>query len=278
MNDLLQKEAQELFASRTNIFIFTGAGMSVPLGTKPYWTGVETSYGGEETIYGLTALEHAHAIYWNQYEEEQLMYFRDLYKGLVNLKTAQGTHYHKLLEALEGKEYFNITSNIDNAFINYGFNPDNLYEIHGNTRLSQCIRNPNFHSIFPTTDPFKGTATCPSCGSPARPAALFFDDYLFNDTLESEQYEKYLAWRKVATQNPEDSLILEIGAGVTITTIRQLGMRTHGIYDIPFIRINPNPYPTLESKNAERNIPRSKKASFITLELTADEGIDVLAP
>lgn len=250
--------------------------MSVPLGTKPYWTGSEKAYGGGETKYGLTPLQHAHAAYWDHYEEEQLMYFRDLYKELDDLKTAQDTHYHKLLAALQDKNYFNITSNIDNAFINYGFNQNNLHEIHGNTRLSQCIRNPNFHGLFPTLNPHEGTAICPSCESPARPATLFFDDYLFNETLENQQYKKYLAWRKTVTRNPENALILEIGAGVTINTIRQLSMRTHGIYHIPFIRINPNPYPTLESKNAERFIPKSKTAPFITLELTANEGIAIL--
>lgn len=268
--------ARTLYKNATHVFIFTGAGMSVPLGTAPYWTGNGAQYGGEETAYGLTVLQHVKAHYWNQYEEEQLSYFRELYTGIDALKDKKDTHYHTLLKSLEenGKDYFNITSNIDNAFLNYGYDPERLFEVHGTTRLSQCLRFPEFHGIFPTTDPQVGTAVCPTCGGNARPNALFFDDHLFNDKLETYQYDQYLTWKQASLG--KKSLVIEIGAGTTVSTIRHLGLRVHGYYDVPFIRINPTPFPTPSDERREKNIKRSRIAPFVTLEMTADEGIAAL--
>lgn len=270
-------QAQKLYQNATNVLVLSGAGMSVPLGTPPYYTGSKASYGGEETVYGLTVLQHVKARTWETHEEQQLAYFRDLYETFWNLRNRQNTHYHTLLNSLtnQNKNYFNVTSNVDNAFLNYGYHPDNLWELHGQTRLSQCLNYPSFHSVFPTTDPTIGEATCPQCGGPARPNALFFDDPDFNDLLESNQYSNYLKWKQTTLKNP-NLLILEIGAGTTVNTIRNLGLRVHAYEHVPYIRINPQPYPSLSEERRERNIPRSKKALFVTLELPADEGISKL--
>lgn len=270
------EQAKDLYEEATHVFIFTGAGMSVPLGTSPYWAGNGALYGGEETPYGLTALQHAKAQYWDQYENEQLNYFRDLYENFSTLSKKQDTHYHMLLKSLntQEKEYFSVTSNIDNAFVNYGYNPERLYEVHGQTRFSQCLAFPKLHGVFPTTDPATGTAVCNTCGGAARPNTLFFNDFTFNDQLETLQHQKYLDWENVAVS--EKSVILEIGAGTTITTIRNMGLRLQGYRHVPFIRINPTPYPTLSDERRERIIVRSPRTPFINLELKADEGIEAL--
>lgn len=268
------QEAQDLYREAEHVYIFTGAGMSVPLGSAPYWTGNGAAYGGEETAYGLTVLQHVKAQYWDHYEAEQLSYFRELYTKFAELENLKNTHYHTLLKSLEdaGKDYFSITSNVDNAFYNYGFDSSKLYEVHGTTRFSQCLTAPEFHGIFPTTKPELGTAVCPECGSTARPNTLFFDDYLFNQKMELIQYNQYLGWKQKA--DDRKSLILEIGAGTTVTTIRNTGLRLHAYQGIPYIRINPTPYPTPADERRERQIPRPGDSKFITLELAADEGIE----
>ena len=112
------------------VLIYAGAGMSVGLGMKTYWSGSHSSYGSEESIYGFTAFEHASAALWKSHPEQQRAYYRDRLEEFNNkLEHSTENVYTRLLDWLNraGKEYFVVTSNIDNAFIHYGFDPNRIY-------------------------------------------------------------------------------------------------------------------------------------------------------
>lgn len=275
MSDNEALKAQELFKNATHVVVFSGAGMSVPLGTPTYWSGTDSRYGSDYTEWELTALEHATGKFWWSHPQEQTAYFRKFHAGTVKQHQTPN-HYHELLEKLESskKKYFNVTSNIDNAFIYSGFDSGTLYEIHGSTRFSQCLNLPHVHKIF--TTPVDENPVCPECGSGARPNTLFFDDLEYMETIQEQQFRQYRKF--VDTMPIETSLILEIGAGVTINTIRNLGLRLHTYKSIPFVRINPNPYPDYEDLRMERAITvgRKKHVPFHTLRTDTVAGLHQL--
>jgi NAD-dependent SIR2 family protein deacetylase len=235
----LQK-AQKLILEAEYVYINAGAGMSADIGTPTYWTGTKHKYGNQtNNNTNLTALNHATEITWETHPAEQLEYFYKTFNEQTQLhKTKTTNHYTKLLEYLnkENKQYFVQTSNTDSAFYNYGYKENQLCEIHGSYRYSQCLKNPKEHSIYPTK--INEYTLCPTCGSNSRPNALFFDDYKFiTDKLNIQRNNKYIFEEKLQTNN---SVIIEIGAGTTVPTIRNHTLRLNVRQDIPVIRLNKN--------------------------------------
>lgn len=103
---------------------------------------------------------------------------------------------------------------------------------------------PGFESNHPT---------CPRCGGRARPAILMFKDRLWNDLEAQEQlWEVWVtsvaAVAKERTKNKQDPLkviILEIGCGNNVTTVRRsaeltLGTLLDGGADAKLVRVNPD--------------------------------------
>lgn len=231
-----QEEIREVHQNADNVIVLAGAGMSVELGTPAYYTGPYRKYGGTVTKYGLTDLEHATASFWDTHLPEQQQYAAEAYQKFVtrNQETVTSA-YHELLQSLNTKQtYFVATTNVDNAFYDFGFNPEQLYELHGATRLSQCMNHPEAHRVFPTEE---SIMVCPVCGGPARPNVLYFDDYKFNDSQEKKGYAAFFSHRR--TSNPKNTVVLELGVGNTIIPLRTYGWSAHGLYHTPVIRVNP---------------------------------------
>mmetsp|Transcript_41425 Transcript_41425/g.129114 ORF Transcript_41425/g.129114 Transcript_41425/m.129114 type:complete len:182 (+) Transcript_41425:1343-1888(+) len=93
---------------------------------------------------------------------------------------------------------------------------------------------------------------CPSCGGDARPAILMFGDMEWQDV--SAQSRQWAEWRKTTQAVMEDAsagsvraVILEIGAGGNVTTVRntseqQLRAFMHAGAAVHLVRVNPE-YP-----------------------------------
>ena len=109
---------------------------------------------------------------------------------------------------------------------------------------------------------------CPSCGGPARPAILMFGDCAWEDQVDQEN--RCDAWigavEALATQRattgdvPLRIAVLEIGAGVRVTTIRRQSERCASDFaeagaDVRLIRVNPD-FPLADNVLAlkERNV------------------------
>lgn len=231
-----ESELQELVRSSTQILVLAGAGFSVELGTPAYWTGPHRQYGEEMSKYGLTALEHATARFWTTHPTEQMLYAMETFRNFnAQHANVENTSYQKLLQALQGKEYFVATTNVDNAFYDLGFNSERLWEMHGSTRNSQCVTHPQAHKIFPTVQ--NTLMFCTQCSSVARPNVLYFDDYWFNEVEEKKGYEAFHVFKR--NLNSDKALVLEIGVGEVITPLRQITSSLHGLRYIPVIRVNP---------------------------------------
>lgn len=227
-------------ADTSKVLIFAGAGMSQELGTPTYWTGYNAQYASDKSEFGYTALEHSSAQLWESDLLSQLKYFGQAYADMIeSQKDLESSSYGMLLNWLkrERREYFVVTSNVDSAFLNAGFDSERLYEVHGTYRNSQCLTWPYRHGVYETSQALSGTK-CPICGGHSRPNVLFFYDESYNE-LQDQKNRYFNFWDEC----DDETLILEIGVGVTVPRIRELATRAYYTSDGTYIHINPIRHP-----------------------------------
>jgi len=138
---------------------------------------------------------------------------------------------------------FVVTSNVDGQFQKAGFEEDRIYEIHGTMHRLQCIEPSHgtwsAESFSPEVNAENGSLVsdiprCPQCDGIARPNVLLFNDVGFNRKIAQEQQSRFDGW----LENVNRLVTIEIGAGIHVTTIRDIGERLDGM----IIRINPQRY------------------------------------
>ncbi|WP_038250925.1 SIR2 family NAD-dependent protein deacylase [Ghiorsea bivora] len=156
-----------------------------------------------------------------------------------------------LLELCEKKEdYFVITSNVDNQFQKAAFDLSKIYEIHGSLMHFQCIygckRNiwdADPASIQVDEERFEATLmpSCPHCGRIARPNVMMFDDYGWLCDRERRQRKRFESWKRKVWDRKKKVLIIEVGAGTTVASIRRISEQLYDkeFHYSKFIRINP---------------------------------------
>lgn len=255
----------DLIKNADTVVVLAGAGLTAELGLPVYWTGDNANYGETASEFGYTALQHAHAQTWFDDPESQVAYFKKRFQQTSALNFS-GSVYETLREVVKGKETFFVTSNVDSAFLNAGFDSDQILEVHGAYRNSQCLIDPN-HKIFDTPlgkDPF-----CVTCGMIARPNVVFFEDFWFNPAGLHEQEDRYHFFVDEAERlkKKKKVVVLELGVGTTVPRVRQMGNRLYRDFNIaPYIHVNKEPRPDFLFGDVS-----SMKASEIWVEGSAGE-------
>lgn len=148
--------------------------------------------------------------------------------------------------------YFVVTSNVDGQFQKAGFDADSLLEVHGSIHHLQCL-TPCCSSIWPNEAEFTvdfssmrvaAAPECSVCGQVARPNILMFGDYSWLSERTRAQQRRFESF---AQQHKGKSLVvIELGAGSAIPTIRHLSETLGREPDTSVIRINPRE-PEIES-------------------------------
>lgn len=157
---------------------------------------------------------------------------------------------------------FVATSNVDGQFQKAGFRDSEVCEVHGSIHHLQCLKGCagdiwSARGFDPVVDEDQCLLTsdlpaCPHCGGLARPNILMFGDAGWLEFRERIQNAALRQWlRRV-----ERPLVIELGAGTSIPTVRMIGQQVDG----PMIRINPR----------ESQVPRK---TDISLALAALEGL-----
>lgn len=159
---------------------------------------------------------------------------------------------------------FVYTSNIDSMFTRAAFPAENVYEVHGALSRSQCLNG--CAGVFATTPPADGPAVCQHCDRLARPNVMLFGDYAFNDHHREGQWEHFSHWSDAL---PEEAnvVILEIGAGIDVATVRNKCESLSAGCGWPLIRINPH----------EPDLPAHAAPGSISLPMTALTALQQLA-
>ena len=141
-----------------------------------------------------------------------------------------------------------FTSNVDGQFQRASFDQSAIHECHGSIHHLQCLR-PCCDAIWPA-DEFvpevddvncrllNEPPRCPWCGGLARPNILMFGDGGWISRRTEAQAERQEAW---LAQNNRP-LVIEIGAGVAIPSVRNFGHRLLCDHGGRIVRINPREF------------------------------------
>lgn len=168
-----------------------------------------------------------------------------------------------------------FTSNVDGQFQKAGFPDEHIHECHGSIHHLQCI-NECKSGVWSVAD-FKpevdeetcrllnAPPSCPLCGSLARPNILMFGDWNWLSQRSQSQQQREAQWLGAIADSGARVVIVEMGAGTAIPSVRHFSH--HVIYEngARLIRINPH----------ESQVPSSKDVGIAAGSLEALVHIDL---
>lgn len=247
-SDILRLAAEKIKDSDT-IIVTAGAGIGVDSGLPDFRgdKGFWRAYPHYERL-GLSFVDCANPIHfssdpafgWGFYGHRLNMY-RDVtpHKGFYIMK--------RWIDSM-GKRYFVVTSNVDGHFQKAGYEDDHIYEIHGSIHYLQCIKpcggdiweNNELIEVDFDTMRAKNIPKCIKCGGVARPNILMFGDFGWISDRSDEQRWRYD--RFIDEVKDSRIVVIEIGAGTAIPSIRYTSERIVQRFDAFLIRINVREY------------------------------------
>lgn len=252
--DLAQQAIQDADA----ILITAGAGMGVDSGLPDFRgnKGLWTTYPPIKKLgYDFKQMESSSLfrtnakLAWGFYGH-RLNLYRDTRPNL-------GFSLLKEMINVKKDNYFIFTSNVDGHFQKAGFSAEKIYEIHGSIEYLQCIDNcsnkileNDLERISVDMDKLeaKDIPKCRGCGNTLMPNILMFGDGLFSESRVSKQNDRFKRWLK--STKGLNIVILEIGAGRTIPTIRNFNdSYSKKNNNVKLIRINPVEYEVWNNKD-----------------------------
>jgi len=254
-NEVLFENAAALIDQADGLLITAGAGIGVDSGlpdfrgTEGFWRAypaLATAGIHFQAIASPASFRHSPRLAWGFYGHRLNLYRRTLphdgFRILLDLADSMP------------RGAFVFTSNVDGQFQKAGFRDSEICEVHGSIHHMQCLKG-CAGDIWPARgfDPVvdeeqclltSDLPTCPHCGGLARPNILMFGDggwLEFRERIQSAALRQWL--RRV-----ERPIVIELGAGTSIPTVRMMGQQLDG----PMIRINPR----------ESHVPRKTDISL----------------
>lgn len=240
------EKAAELISQADGLIIAAGAGMGVDSGL-PDFRGNEGFWRAYPAlamqrmrfveIANPAAFHGDPRIAWGFYGHRLNLYRRTVpHEGFIILK--------RWADAMP-KGYSIYTSNVDGQFQKAGFSANHIHECHGSIHWLQCLHKCTHHlwpadDLVPVVDEAKcklvsDIPRCPHCGQTARPNILMFDDWLWQDGRSNMQEAQQNNWLE-AVKNP---VVVELGAGSSIPSVRMFSTRATNRHNAHLIRINP---------------------------------------
>lgn len=140
---------------------------------------------------------------------------------------------------------FVVTSNVDGQFQQAGFRKDQILEVHGSIHHLQCL-SPCKPAIWDNREEVpvdldtmraRHIPVCPHCGGVARPNILMFGDWSWLPDRTRGQEMRFDLFCDQHRDHP--LVVVEMGAGTAIPTIRRTSERLGGRQGAVVIRINP---------------------------------------
>jgi NAD-dependent SIR2 family protein deacetylase len=273
LNTASIKHAAELLEQADGLVIAAGAGMGVDSGlpdfrgNEGFWTAYPALGRAGMNFYEAASPQTFHRnprLAWGFYGHRLSLYRNTVpHAGFGILQrwassTPQGA--------------FVFTSNVDGQFQKAGFDPERVAEVHGSIHHLQCLR-PCSDAIWPAdaftpqvdTEACRLTnepPTCPHCGGLARPNILMFGDDGWLEQRQAAQLKRLQAW----LAQMERPLVIEIGAGTAVATVRHFSHQVLKSWGGRLIRINPT----------EPQVPTSQDVGLAAAALESLGAIDKL--
>jgi NAD-dependent SIR2 family protein deacetylase len=176
------------------------------------------------------------------------------YNAYTSSAPHHGYEIAKQWSQLKNVKYsFSFTSNIDGHWIKSGWDESSVIECHGSVHYMQCIDTCQ-KKIWDTNDALKLNVDpktdcaidhlpqCPYCKKLARPNVLMFGDWGFLDNRLEQQTSHHEKFKSNIAKAKAKLLIIELGAGTAVPTVRRESERTFidSKWTADFIRINPS--------------------------------------
>ncbi len=245
------EESAKLIKNAGVLVITAGAGMGVDSGLPDFRgdRGFWKAYPMYERL-GLSFVEAANPTHF-----ERDPYFGwGFYGHRLELyrKTKPHDGFYVLLRWIGkfGMDYFVVTSNVDGQFQKAGFEEERIYEIHGSIHYLQCVKpctmgiweNKEVIDVDYETMRAKNIPRCIRCGDVARPNILMFGDYSWVSYRSDVQARRFGSFVDSISGEGKHAVVVEIGAGTAIPSIRHISERTAYALGCKVVRINPREY------------------------------------
>lgn len=231
MNETLNK-IKKLIDESDYILIGAGAGLSTSAGIE--YDGKRFYDNFEDFIekYHFTDM-YTSGFYDFKTEEEKWAYWaRHMYVNDIGMEATK--LYKDILELVKNKEYFVITTNVDDQFYKAGFDKEKLFATQGSYRYIQC-KNACHNKLYDATDmvkemlkktkdckiPTELVPICPVCKGKME-VNLRVDANFVQDDNWYKQDKKY--GEVLDNAKDKKTLLLEFG----------IGFNTPGIIRFPF--------------------------------------------
>lgn len=228
-----------------HIVIGAGAGLSTAAGYTYSGERFERYFSDFIKKYGITDMYSGGFYPFPTQEEYWAWWSRHIYVN--RYMEAENETYKYLLKAVQGKDYFVITTNVDHCFQKAGFDKERLFYTQGDYGLFQCsvpCCNKTWDNEDTVIDmlkrqqdmkvPSDTIPVCPNCGEPLT-LNLRSDDRFVEDEGWQAACERYTGFLKGITESGKGRILfLELG----------VGFNTPAIIKYPFIRM------TLTNENA----------------------------
>ena len=255
----------EIINEADAILIGAGAGLSTASGINYAGARFQTEFKPFIEKYGFTDLYTSSFYDFNSQEE----YWAYWAKHIDFANTGrEGTQLYKnIFNAVKNKDYFVITTNVDDQFYKTGFDENRIFRVQGSYRLIQCTKACHnklyddkeiVDKMLENIDeelkvPTELVPKCPICGENMEPNlrkdANFVQDDLWYK--QNDTYEKFLEENK-----DKKVVILEFG----------VGFNTPGIIRFPFEQMtNQNKNWTLIRFNKETHCFYDLEDRFIPI-------------
>lgn len=246
MPDSVYAQAAAALSRAEALVITAGAGMGVDSGL-PDFRGSQ-GFWNAYPLYERCGLSFAQAANAELFEYDPLFAW-GFYAHRLNLY--RSTVPHMGFDLLQDwarrylQECFVVTSNVDGQFQRAGFDPEQVWEIHGSIHHLQCSaccteaiwdNNAEF-AVDHATMRVAMVPQCPRCGRVARPNILMFRDYAWMYQRSRAQEERFEAFMQ--RHSSSCVAVIEIGAGSAIPTIRNLSEKLGRLDNATVVRINP---------------------------------------
>lgn len=239
-------EAAKMIQNARALVITAGAGMGVDSGLPDFRgnQGFWNSYPMYEQL-GLSFVQAANP----EHFEDDPHFGWGFYGHRTNLyrETIPHVGFTILQDWIKelDLDYFIATSNVDGQFQKAGFSQDQILEVHGSIHHLQCTvpchhniwKNSAKYDIEESTMRSKNVPNCPKCQRVARPNILMFGDYSWlpkRSAIQEENFDTFLQ-----TNDNRKIVVIEIGAGSSVPTIRHLSEQLGQRQQTTVLRINP---------------------------------------
>lgn len=241
------KKAAQAIQKASAMIVTSGAGMGVDSGL-PDFRGNQ-GFWNAYPMYRELGINFVEAANPANFEEEPAWGW-GFYGHRTNLYRETNPHrgFQLLQEWAErfSQDSFVITSNVDGHFQKAGYRDDQILEVHGSIHHLQCLVPccseiwENDETIPVDFDTMRALhiPQCRYCCRPARPNILMFGDYswLSNRTRGQElRFDNFLAQHQ-----HQSVVIIEMGAGTAIPTIRYISENLGAGRNATVVRINPS--------------------------------------